>query len=275
MPDVDVEKFLKLLTFLPLEKISETARLHQEKPENRLAQHLLAYEFVCLAHGEEVAEQARQEYDDRLKNRSTISLKDLLVSSRPLSPIPDPSCPDYKNVISPSLNRFARQINHNNAPPEQTRLPRKLIEEESFPAIIRAVGLAHSRSEAARLMANNGVYVAGQPGKDGPALRDGTVSWMRIKDLEKGACAKYVIWNEDKEQGLLGLRTGKWNIRLVWITPHDGLESSSEIPPVAEIQSTGETQSSGEIQPLNDIQPSGNVPPPAEIQASGEAESRL
>ncbi len=56
--DSDVIKCLKLLTFLPMEKISELSQLKDEHINE--AKKILAYEVTSLVHGEEEAGKARQ-----------------------------------------------------------------------------------------------------------------------------------------------------------------------------------------------------------------------
>src|SRR5579859_2063150 len=53
--DKDVVRFLKIFTFLPMERIAELQREVEERPEARAAQRVLAWEFTSLVHGEEVA----------------------------------------------------------------------------------------------------------------------------------------------------------------------------------------------------------------------------
>ncbi len=57
--DADVEKCLKLLTYLPVEEIEELCRYKDERI-NR-AKEVLAYELTKEVHGEEKAETARQQ----------------------------------------------------------------------------------------------------------------------------------------------------------------------------------------------------------------------
>lgn len=56
--DADVERFLKLYTFLPMEEIKELARL--KGAEIRRAKEVLAFEVTRITHGLEEAEQARE-----------------------------------------------------------------------------------------------------------------------------------------------------------------------------------------------------------------------
>jgi tyrosyl-tRNA synthetase len=55
--DADVERFLSLFTFLPMEQVHELGRL--EGAEARQAKEVLAFEATRLTHGEEAAEEAR------------------------------------------------------------------------------------------------------------------------------------------------------------------------------------------------------------------------
>ncbi len=65
--DADVMKFLRLFTFLPLERIAEVEAAHLDVPEKRLAHRLLAEEVTALVHGagaaQEAAEAARCLFD--------------------------------------------------------------------------------------------------------------------------------------------------------------------------------------------------------------------
>lgn len=49
--DSDVEKFLKLFTFLTLNKIDEIVKEHMNNPEQRVAQKVLAQQVTLLVHG--------------------------------------------------------------------------------------------------------------------------------------------------------------------------------------------------------------------------------
>ena len=57
--DTKVEEYLKVFTFLTKEEIEELMAKHMEKPELRLAQKTLAYEFIKDLHGEEEAKAAK------------------------------------------------------------------------------------------------------------------------------------------------------------------------------------------------------------------------
>lgn len=50
-PDADVGKYLKLLTFLPIDEIEIILNKHNEKPDQRYAQKCLANEVTEMIHG--------------------------------------------------------------------------------------------------------------------------------------------------------------------------------------------------------------------------------
>lgn len=53
--DEDIERYLKLLTLLPLDLINEILKEHSVSPEKRIAQKKLAYEVVAIIHWEKDA----------------------------------------------------------------------------------------------------------------------------------------------------------------------------------------------------------------------------
>jgi tyrosyl-tRNA synthetase len=58
--DRDVERYLKLFTFLSLEEIAAALATHAEDPGKRVPQRLLARDVTARVHGEAAAEQAIQ-----------------------------------------------------------------------------------------------------------------------------------------------------------------------------------------------------------------------
>uniref|UniRef100_A0A8C4Q5I5 Tyrosine--tRNA ligase n=1 Tax=Eptatretus burgeri TaxID=7764 RepID=A0A8C4Q5I5_EPTBU len=60
LPDNDVERYLRLLTFLPLAEINSIMNGHRKQPEIRNAQRRLAREVTLLVHGKEGLESAKR-----------------------------------------------------------------------------------------------------------------------------------------------------------------------------------------------------------------------
>ena len=58
--DRDVERYLKLFTFLPLDRIAAALAAHAAEPGRREAQRVLAREVTATVHGDAAAEQAIQ-----------------------------------------------------------------------------------------------------------------------------------------------------------------------------------------------------------------------
>ncbi|KAL7747028.1 tyrosyl-tRNA synthetase [Sorochytrium milnesiophthora] len=61
--DADVERYLHLFTFLPLDSIKDMMAVHQTRPEQRVAQRALAYEVTALVHTAPAAEKAQLQSD--------------------------------------------------------------------------------------------------------------------------------------------------------------------------------------------------------------------
>jgi tyrosyl-tRNA synthetase len=58
--DRDVERYLKLFTFLPLDEIARTMEEHAREPGKRAAQRLLARDVTARVHGDAAAQEAVQ-----------------------------------------------------------------------------------------------------------------------------------------------------------------------------------------------------------------------
>jgi len=127
VPDADVEKLLKLFTFLPLEEITRLAALRGQ--EIRVAKETLAYELTGIVHGKEAAEGSRS-------------------ASRAVFPSGGGQAGDLKDVPSKPL-------------------PRPELEEgiNVLDLFVRS-GLAASKSEARRLVNQGGATVAGKSIRD-------------------------------------------------------------------------------------------------------------
>ncbi|XP_023288902.1 tyrosine--tRNA ligase, mitochondrial isoform X1 [Orussus abietinus] len=81
-PDSDVEKLLKLYTFLPLREIAEIVAAHKTSPEKREAQKVLAEQVTLLVHGEEGLQAALQAsavlYDRSIESLCKLNAEELV-----------------------------------------------------------------------------------------------------------------------------------------------------------------------------------------------------
>lgn len=79
--DADIERFLKMLTFLPLPEIATIVAEHQKAPESRSGQKRLAFEMTSLVHGEAEARKASEAadaiYSGALSGRSDDDLRSI------------------------------------------------------------------------------------------------------------------------------------------------------------------------------------------------------
>ena len=165
--DRDVERFLKLYTFLPMEEIGVVSGL--EGADLNVCKTILAYEVTALTHGAEAA-LASFEAASSVFGRRDLP-EDLLRSS----------------TIPRAAGREARAV-------PTTTVDRKRL-EEGIPAfeLFAEVGLCESKSAARRLIQQGGAYVndervsafdtrigTGFPGEAGMLLKAGKKKVHRI-----------------------------------------------------------------------------------------------
>lgn len=216
--DADVERLLKLFTFLPLEAIAETMATHTQDPPKRVAQHRLAFEVSCLVHGVKSAEATRLAHQELHANRSNkVAASDT------------PSSLSAADAEEAALEARAASVDGpvtvNNAPPPNLQLPRSFVEAGVLPRILHAAGLAASRAEGQRLMSQGGIYVAGNA--DGrKALNWGALDFTRVQRVFRDDLKRYIIGGK-----LLILRKGQHNYRLVDVVDDDEWERSGQSYP--------------------------------------------
>lgn len=79
--DECVIDYLKKLTFLSKEEIEDIAIKHKEKPENRLAQKILAREVITFLHGEEEAKKAKETSEKIFRGEVTDDMPTIKVTA--------------------------------------------------------------------------------------------------------------------------------------------------------------------------------------------------
>ena len=121
--DRDVERYLKLFTFLRLDQIASAMAGHGKDPGNRTAQRLLAREVTATVHGVEAAEQA----------------------------------------VRASEALFSGQLDLETLPDMPTRaVARDEVLERPILEALLASGLASSKADARRGIEGRGFYLNGQ-----------------------------------------------------------------------------------------------------------------
>jgi tyrosyl-tRNA synthetase len=134
--DRDVERYLKLFTFLPLEEIGAAMAEHARDPGKRVAQRLLARDVTTRVHGETAATEAIQ------TSQSLFPITgDALITSGP-----------------PSVRGTGTVTNV----PER-RVSRSELGALSIVNLLVASGLATSKADARRGIKGKGFYVNDKP----------------------------------------------------------------------------------------------------------------
>jgi tyrosyl-tRNA synthetase len=190
---------LKLFTFLPLPKIAETMIEHNAAPEKRVAQHLLAGEFVELVHGFDEAEKAQQQH------RSMFS----------------------KNSGSDTNESTWEQ--HPN-----TTLPRSMVIGRPFSAVLWSAGLADSKSEATRLIKNKGAYIHA-PESAEASVADSGFSFAQLDNPTAYLEDSHLSKRDDGREFLI-LRSGKRKVRVVRLVSDEEFEEIMKETAVGKIE---------------------------------------
>lgn len=204
--DADVERYLKLFTFMPMKKIRAIMTEHESQPSLRVAQRNLAFEVLDLVHGEAQAKDAALQHE-------------LVFKKSPTTSVPGPALEPETQLpeVSSALPESPAITSRNDAPSPHMVLPKSLIYDTAMARILYSAGLVASRSEGHRLLGNKGAYVGSRPGASGtmgdqleftPAH-----NWLRT-DIEK-----YII-----DGDLLILRAGKWKVKIVKIVSDEEFE---------------------------------------------------
>ena len=128
--DRDVEKLLKLYTFLPLEEIASIMNEHNATPEKRIAQKKLALEVTTTVHGAETA-------------KSVINASEILFNPKI----------DFAGVSEETCEMLKQEV------------PYKKLDGFEFPAsavsVLASSGACESNGEAKRAIRQGGVSING------------------------------------------------------------------------------------------------------------------
>lgn len=200
---------MKLFTFVPLPEIAAVMEQQNKDPSKRVAQHLLAYEFVALVHGKDEADAVSLQHRQLFRSRSSTSEP----SPMPRNPNPaagNPQSPTAGMENPQSGNKYASQTNFANMPNVMVTLPKSLVYNQQFNKILWSAGLVSSKSEGHRVIVNNGAYVGSRPGDSGPMSDD--LAFTPIRPWPSEKTQQYINDND-----LLMLKLGKWKFKMVKI----------------------------------------------------------
>lgn len=182
--DEDVERYLKLFTFVPLSNIATIMQEHKADPGKRKAQHLLAGEVLELVHGPEEASKTRAE---------------------------------HQSMRAPTLNSLSKPAGSSgestaggDQSAQRIQLGLSQVHNVPFARILFHAGLVGTKSEGARTIAKGGAYVAVPAGSSKTTSGDGEgLDFVPITS-DRPADAQSLVMD-----GLLILRLGKWKVRVI------------------------------------------------------------
>ncbi|ETN38593.1 tyrosine-tRNA ligase [Cyphellophora europaea CBS 101466] len=208
--DADVEKYLKLFTFLPLEEIGTIMSEHVKDESKRHAQHTLAFEFTTLVHGVDAANEASLQHHQLFKKDKTLSeILELTKKQSEGQQAPDGHPSTTKNAKPQGLEKYSTV---------QAELPRSVVMEKPLSHVLWSAELAASKSEAQRLINNKGAYIGA--GSTGTSPMGDSLTYSAILDPGWNWWKKFII-----DDNLLVLRTGKWRVKIINIVSDEDFKA--------------------------------------------------
>lgn len=224
-----MERYLKLFTFVPLEKLPEIMIQHSVDPGKRIAQHLLASEILELVHGPQEAEKTRKKHEAMRKpTLESVTQTRRLPQEAKAVEDGDTATPISNSAEAEDL----ADIDESSEPAAEEHGPgeQHIILAESkvlnlpFATILRNAGLASSKSEATRMINAGGVYVArrvqqGDNESNGGSWESQELEFVALKALEEGVSVEGLLIERQ-----LVLRLGKWRVRVVQVVDDEIFE---------------------------------------------------
>lgn len=213
---------------------------HQRKNESqRLAQHILAKEIVELAHGADAAKNAEAAHKEAFSHgTNTFSLSALRNSMGRIeasassetaeAPKPAKLSTKRKALLEHKMSFISSDTTQvlfgttreqsQSAGQDMITLPLTMLQPGSFPLVLRAAGLASSKSDAHRLIASKGAYVvvpnSGSP--DTPTA----LQWISIEASASADPSHFLVdWEA------LVLRSGKSKIKICRVVSEEQFEA--------------------------------------------------
>ena len=241
--DADVERYLKLFTFIPIADIQTLMSKHQVDASKRIAQHNLAHEVLCLIHGEKDAKDAAAQHAQMFKRRP------LIQNANPSNTTENSTNPSKPADISNALNKNAPITTVYDAPSLNITLPASLVIDRPIARVLYSAGLVASGSEGHRLCAQEGAYVGSRPSNQG-TMPD-HLDFTPCKNWKPEDTAKHII-----DGKFLILRVGKWRMKIVNIISDRDFDAKGMTAPgwplEEMIDEQDETENAEDKKPLYD-----------------------
>lgn len=213
--DADVERYLKLFTFLSIPEIRGIMEDHRLDESKGLAQKKLASEFVELIHGESAAQEAETQHMKLFgPNVSIDDLREESSSSAARSRVPG----DWNS----SLNPYAKATSSENAPSIRMKLPRSLVVGRPFTGVLWSAGLVSSKGEAQRLISSKGCHIGARIGRDkDPTEMGDSLAFLPITSTHPDDTEQFLI-----DGHLLVIRIGKWKMKIINVVSDEEYDAS-------------------------------------------------
>lgn len=221
--DADIERYLKLFTFLPLDQISLLVEQQRKDASKRTAQHVLAKEIVELAHGAAEAKKAETAHKEAFSHGTNTfalgAMRSALGTANPNAGLGaqkeklskfDLELLEYKrayaasSTVQPSTSTAVSQPKQDSV----VTIPLSMLQAGSFPRVLHAAGMATTKSEAHRLIAKKGAYVVVP--NSGTVESPTALKWVPIEASSTTNPQHYLVDYE-----ALVLRSGKSKIQIV------------------------------------------------------------
>jgi tyrosyl-tRNA synthetase len=240
--DNDVERYLKLFTFLPIAEINTIMAQQRNDESRRLAQHVLAKEIVELAHGADDAVKAETAHKEAFAHGTNTfslgALRNTLSNSKTAGvPTSEPLSEEETNLLAykktfaaSSTAQSISATTHEKSKDSSDNiviLSKAMLQPGSFPRILQAAGLASSKSEAHRLIASKGAYVV-VPNSGSPETPT-ALQWINIEADAKADPSHFLVDFE-----ALVLRSGKSKIQLCRVVTEEQYEAHMGKAPESE-----------------------------------------
>lgn len=237
--DADIERYLKLFTFLPLDQISLLVEQQRKDASKRIAQHVLAKEVVELAHGAAEAKKAETAHKEAFSHGTNTfslgALRNALGTANPNAGLGaqkekpsrfDVELLEYKRAYAASST--AQPAPSTSAAPSASQskqdsvvtIPLSMLQPGSFPRVLHAAGLAATKSEAHRLIAKKGAYVVVP--NSGSVEHPTALKWIAIEPSSAANPHHFLI-----DSNALVLRSGKSKIQIVRVVSDEQFEKQA------------------------------------------------
>lgn len=201
--DADIERYLRLFTFLPIEHIAFVMTEHSADPGKRVAQHLLAREVLELVHGPNEAEKTAQAHR-MLRN------------------------PTFSSITAPEKASETDGEELNKRAVTRMKLPHSLVHGTPASRILFHAGIAKTKSDGARMIKAGGVYVGAESSlvDEKGGMPDGELKFRPLSSTSQEMIDGYV-----RNNSMLVLRSGKWKVRVVEVLHDAQFESEGLTAP--------------------------------------------